>query len=173
MGWNKSYGAENNAWSGRFARHGSSQWANPDGVGLDEQTALVEKLRDEWPVPVEPILVERGREPAAAAAYKSSTRGKWRARIRLGASCGAGIVAHEFAHVVDPYPGHGPMWRRCYVEAVAILLGPWHSNRLLTRFEADGLDVDDMARFAGACRIVEAKARQAEETGVMMPPRAG
>lgn len=168
MGWNKSYGTEDRVWSGRFARHG---FRNRDGVGLDEQAGWVEQLRAEWPVPVEAIKVRRHRNPRHAWARAGGQT--YGAVTSFGSAFGAAGVAHEFAHIVAHDRGHGPMWRRCYVEAVAILLGPWQADRLRNAFDADGLRVSSLVEFAAACHKTEraaldAAARSGE--GVVEPP---
>lgn len=127
----KSYTVEDRVWSGRFARHGFS--APGGGVSVDEQRDIVERLRAEWFEPVDPIEVRRGRRAYGGTAWHGDRR------IWLGPYCGAGAVSHEFAHIVAPGDHHGAIWRRCYVESVAIVLSAWHADRLRNGFERAGL----------------------------------
>lgn len=144
-----AYGIEDRVFSGRFQR----QRYRPEGMPLDEQKAIVDRLLDwaldgEFRGMVGPahwwMMSEQfdtlGRIREAGGINVVRTKGRpciksWaypaRGRISMGALAGPALVCHEFAHIITPNgPGHGSDWRIAYVECVRVEIGDFHAERL-------------------------------------------
>lgn len=120
---------------------------------LDDLVATVDQVvvGEWWPGP--PVVVAEARRDAGSSCARQLSDGRVELRIATPQATWA-TVAHELGHALAGVTaGHGPSFRRAYLDVVAELTnrlpggrrGSTHVDQLARAFEAAGLDVADRA----------------------------
>lgn len=132
---------------GRQASYRAERKAFPEWYDVrltwDEVTATVKEIHtlhgDGKTLPR--IQLSPNRDETGAVAYPGMRR------IFFGGQGGSGVsifvILHELAHIYTPVcTGHGPMWRRKYVQLVRSVLGGAEADALVAAFASEGVPVD-------------------------------